>query len=240
MSAMFDSPAALLRVAKIKSEFRWAATLSRGEPEIGGRQLADTLTGAYFRTEQPDDDVPAHASVFSSFGHLARYIRERFADFGSPLQHAGDASTPTKWVYDVVSSPHGRRPLISVGYRHGGPSLADTEVTRVFYGRAEAYDSAHLLHQAMRLDESSALVAEIQDEMLTASVPVLPFRALGGLAERVQIDVEDVMKEEAVISVSKFQNNDQDFGFIALRLQFFTDENNYNKQRQQKLVELHK
>ena len=48
------------------------------------------------------------------------------------------------------------------------------------------------------------------------------------------------MKEEAVISVSKFQNNDQDFGFIALRLQFFTDENNYNKQRQQKLVELHK
>lgn len=38
----------------------------------------------------------------------------------------------------------------------------------------------------------------------------------------VTIDVEDIMKEEVACDVFKFQRNDEDFGFIALRLQFFT------------------
>lgn len=38
----------------------------------------------------------------------------------------------------------------------------------------------------------------------------------------VTIDVEDVMKQEVVCNVLRFQAKDEDFGFIAVRMQFFT------------------
>ena len=52
---------------------------------------------------------------------------------------------------------------------------------------------------------------------------------------KVTIDVEDIMKNEAVCSVFKFQNNDEDFGFIALRLQFFTGNPQFNKLRKERM-----
>jgi hypothetical protein len=48
------------------------------------------------------------------------------------------------------------------------------------------------------------------------------------------------MKNEAVCSVFKFQNNDEDFGFIALRLQFFTANPQFNKLRKERMQVLEK
>lgn len=56
----------------------------------------------------------------------------------------------------------------------------------------------------------------------------------------VTVDVEDIMKNEAVCSVFKFQNKDEDFGFIALRMQFVTNDERYNRQRKERLTMLHK
>ena len=44
------------------------------------------------------------------------------------------------------------------------------------------------------------------------------------------------MKQEAVCNVFKFQVKDEDFGYIALRLQFSTLNKIYNSQRKERLV----
>jgi hypothetical protein len=56
----------------------------------------------------------------------------------------------------------------------------------------------------------------------------------------VTIDVEDVMKHEHVCSVFRFQHKDEDYGFVALRLQFFTGNPAYNLQRKEKLAVMEK
>ena len=56
----------------------------------------------------------------------------------------------------------------------------------------------------------------------------------------VTIDVEDVMKQEAVCSVLKFQAKDEDFGFIAVRMQFYTSEEGHSAQRKERLVYMQK
>ena len=48
------------------------------------------------------------------------------------------------------------------------------------------------------------------------------------------------MKNEAVCSVLKFQHNDEDFGFIALRMQFVTNNSEFNVQRKERLAVLQK
>jgi hypothetical protein len=50
------------------------------------------------------------------------------------------------------------------------------------------------------------------------------------------IDVEDIAKSEAICDVFNFKAKNEDFGFIALRMQYVTRQDAYLKEKHQKLI----
>jgi hypothetical protein len=54
------------------------------------------------------------------------------------------------------------------------------------------------------------------------------------------IDVEDIAKSEVICEVFTFKAQKEEFGFIALRLQFVSLDEEYRKEKHQRLLMLEK